>query len=154
MRTSDMDRPPDGDPAELQRTATVIEPPRRAPKRRRAARKTAPETAFREENLAHFVPTEIAPADAEMWPAHVTLWLHPELNARVPESSGLHIERRHKVPAPDFVTIETSPHDRAVAIEENCQPLAPQTPNAFPSSDLMPMGWDPRILINQKGETE
>jgi len=90
--------------------------------------------------------------DAQMWPVHAVVWLQPDLTAAAPHSSGLRIERRHRVPVPDFlqpvVTITSGPRLPA----RECEPLPPNPPLGIPQCDLSTLGWDPRTACAVAGK--
>ncbi len=101
--------------------------------------------------LAPFAAVEAAPADPEMWPAHPAGWLEPDLAPVVPASSGLRVERRYAVPAPDLLRLEplaAIPPPARAAVPE-MRPPACRT--RLPESGLAPLGWDPRAVC-RKGD--
>ena len=98
--------------------------------------------------LAPFAAVEPAPADAGMWPAHPAAWFEPQLPPELPAVSGLRVERRCTVPAPDFLRFEPSP---ASLPHTYVEPdfLPPDLPAGLPESDLVPLGWDPRVACRK-----
>ncbi len=82
--------------------------------------------------------------DAQMWPVHAVAWLQPDLNAAAPPASGLRVERRRRMPVPDFLPPAVATNSQHAAIEECCEPLPPAVAHAVPQCDLAPLGWDPR----------
>lgn len=95
--------------------------------------------------LAPFAAVEGQVAGAQMWPVHAVAWFHPELQPRLPDSSGLTIEGYRKLPAPDFLPLEVTPADQPHSSDEVCDPLPPAVKHRLPESDLAPSGWDPRV---------
>ncbi len=96
--------------------------------------------------LAGFVAPEIQGSGAPVWPIHPGAWFHPELKARLPESSGLTIEKYRQLPAPDLLPLEVTPAAQSHLPDEVCDPLLPQLAPRVPPSDLAPSGWDPRVV--------
>jgi hypothetical protein len=97
------------------------------------------------QKLAPFVGIQAHVFDIQMWPAHAVVWLQLELKPRLPGSSGLRIERRCKVPVPDFLYFDVPPVLRPQALERVSDPLPPGVQRQLPQSDLVPLGWDPRV---------
>jgi len=113
------------------RNGTALETPGRKPK------PAAP-------RLAPFASVEAKVADEPMWPLNPVAWFHPELSPRSLSSSGLLIERQHRIPVPDFAPLEIAPVAPLPAPGEGCEPLLADVKPQLPSSDLTPLGWDPR----------
>jgi hypothetical protein len=101
--------------------------------------------------LSDFLSAEPIALDAAKWPVHPAIWWQPDLPLQLPVSSGLHAERRFKIPVADFrkagASLECRPPTRAAAAEA----LAPLWNDALPASDLVPLGWDPRTCLPQRG---
>jgi hypothetical protein len=120
-----------------------------APKRSTArSAELAPEI-----KAAACVDIPVEPVDAPMWPIHPAGWLQPEAPATAPSWTGLNIERRHRIPAPDFLHFALAPFPlpgcEAGLASVSQQPACPEA--AFPvarpmvpQTDLAPLGWDPR----------
>ena len=104
--------------------------------------------------LAGFLKTESAAQDAPMWAIHPFLWLEPELRLAVPAFSGLHIERTHTVPAPDAVRIPMTAVNHTAPSEKLAQPVRPLIGRHLPTSDLAPLGWDPRLVSPGAGKDQ
>ncbi len=102
--------------------------------------------------LAPFAAVDAAPADAGMWPAHPAAWFEPQLPPEPPAASGLRVERRYTVPAPDFLPLEPSPALPGAAAPSGAAPVVPSGVTVgVPASDLVPLGWDPRVAC-RKGD--
>jgi len=114
-------------------------------KRIERAAKTGPE-------LAGFVKAELQAHDAAMWPVHPVVWLQPELSVAVPASSGLHIERKHTIPSPDFLRTAMAPLSHRPSLEKTVHPVLPHISMRLPGSDLAPLGWDPRVASHGTGK--
>ena len=111
-----------------------------------------------EVQAAACVDIPVEPVDAPMWPIHPAGWLQPEVPAAPPSWTGLMIERRHRIPAPDFIQLPLAPFDRAgeeplphgrgsaTGVRTNDATGGP----AAPQSDLAPLGWDPRAASLKK----
>jgi hypothetical protein len=112
--------------------------------RKRGAGKSAPGTATDPQKLAGFAGVPPPAVNAPMWPVHAVVWLQPDLTAAAPHSSGLRIERRHRVPVPDFVHPVVTPAAGQRLLAQEGDPLPPNLPQAMPQCDLSPLGWDPR----------
>jgi hypothetical protein len=97
------------------------------------------------QKLAPFMGVEAHAIDMQMWPAHPVVWLQVELRPGLPGSSSLRIERHCKVPAPDFLYFDVPPVLRPHALERVSDPLPPGVQQQLPQSDLVPLGWDPRV---------
>lgn len=113
------------------------------------ARQKRPKRA--EPKLAPFAAVEVPATGAQMWPVHPVAWFYPELNPRVPESSGLTIESCRKPAAPDFARLEVTPADQSNRSDEVCDPLLPEVKRCVVESDLAPSGWDPRVAVVSAG---
>ena len=75
----------------------------------------------------------------------------PDASAAAPSWSGLTIERRNRIPAPDFVRFPLEPFDHAAAVDEDRREALPSSQKpAIPGSDLAPLGWDPRAAYSKK----
>ncbi len=116
-------------------------PPRRG--RRETARVPHPDGTSGTRELAGFAAVESPPMDAGMWPAHPALWLHPEPAPRLPQSSGLCLERRNKAFPPEFSCSEGAPAEGNRALAE-IRACPPSIGIGLPPSDLTPLGWNPR----------
>jgi hypothetical protein len=114
-------------------------------KRIERAAKTGPEPAG-------FVKAELQAHDAAMWPIHPVMWLQPELRLAVPASSGLHIERKHTVPSPEFLRTTMMPISRPPSLDKTVHPVSPHIKMRLPGSDLAPLGWDPRVASHAIGK--
>jgi hypothetical protein len=96
---------------------------------------------------APFIALEPAAVPAPMWPVHSNVWFQPERAPSPPAWSDLTIERRHRVPAPDFVCSAIPPFDRAAApAPADGGPLPPDRCLQVPKSELAPIGWDSRAF--------
>ena len=105
--------------------------------------------------LAPFANVEATVADEPMWPLNPVAWFHPELSPRSLSSSGLLIERQHRIPAPDFAPLEITPVAPSHTPGEGCEPLLAEVLRAdvkrqLPASDLAPLGWDPRAHAQER----
>ena len=128
--------------------------PKRSPKPSSADGSTVEATAGPPE-LAGFAPASIRQMDAEMWPIQPVIWLHPEWQPGLPASSGLRIERHHKVPAPSFLNLEAgrgyglicSAGGLAAGLSSAPSALLPKVPLTPPESGLTLLGWDPRTVV-------
>jgi len=74
--------------------------------------KLAPEV-----KAATCVTIPVEPIDAPMWPIHPAGWLQPEAPAAAPSWTGLTIERRNRIPAPDLIQFPLVPFPRPGAID-------------------------------------
>lgn len=144
--------------AEWPRPSDVAPPPRVKKTASRARKRTtqAPvQITPAPAPLAGFVDVVVRAIDAEKWPVHPVIWWQPELPLELPRSSGLRNERRHKVPAGGFLAVNAEPRCVAGTPDTTALPVAPELPWAIPSSDLTPLGWDPRHEKSAgKGATE
>ena len=93
---------------------------------------------------ADFAAIEIPAINAQMWPVHAMAWLQPELSAAALPSSGLRPERRHRVPAPDFLPPVAGTAGSVPPVEHRCEAMAPAIPGGIPACGLSPLGWEPR----------
>jgi hypothetical protein len=84
-----------------------------------------------------------------MWPVHAVVWLQPDLSTAAPQSSGLRVERRHRIPVPDFLPSPVAAASQPHAIGHQCGPLPPEIPQGIPPGDLAPLGWDPRTEVRK-----
>lgn len=92
------------------------------------------------------------PVDVPMWPLQSAAWLQPDVPPSPPAWSGLAVERRHRIPAPDFVSFHTAPLNREHAPKGSAPVFPASSPN-LPHGDLAPLGWDPRAVCQkEKGE--
>jgi hypothetical protein len=87
-----------------------------------------------------------------MWPIHPSRWFQPEPSAVPPSWSGLNIERRHRLPAPDLIHFPLAPYGRSVtqASEPACPAMSSVAAPSIPASRLDPLGWDPRAFHLKK----
>ena len=117
---------------------------------RRPARKRGAQTlrAPAGESPAGFLATEVSVIDAEKWPVFPVVWWQPQLSLEPPRSSGLSNERRNRIPIAGFLDPSPGPV---------CPPVPLAGPEAFlsvrlssqaPSSDLAPVGSDPRVALS------
>jgi hypothetical protein len=130
----------------------------------RGVRRPAPPKRIEREakpssQLAGFVKPELQARDASMWPIHPVMWLQPELLLALPAASGLHIERKHPVPSPDFLrdaiaSAGTTPVDRQASLEKAAHPVLPKISQQFPQAGLTPLGWDPRVATQGTGKED
>lgn len=97
-----------------------------------------------------FETIETQPIDSPMWPLHPAVWFQPEIAPSIPAWSSLTIERRHRIPAPDFLCSDPTPPDRACGMENSCAPVTPEARLDLPQSDLEPLGWDPRAVCRKQ----
>jgi hypothetical protein len=112
-----------------------------------AVENTAPEGA---REVAGFQPIAVEPVDAQKWPVNPFVWLQPELPAAIPNSSGLWMERRSKIPMPGFARMEPAPSSPPRSAPATPEFASPELPPAYPAGDLTPLGWDPRALLVSK----
>jgi len=103
---------------------------------------------------AGFLKTESQAQDAPMWPIHPAMWLQPELRLAVPAESGMRIERRHTVPAPDAIPISMNFVNHPASPDKTAQPVLPRLEHRLPASDLAPLGWDPRVAAHAAGKED
>ncbi|HJZ96782.1 MAG TPA: hypothetical protein VKE70_09740 [Candidatus Solibacter sp.] len=118
------------------------------------------------------VAIPVEPIDAPMWPIHPAGWLQPEAPAAAPSWTGLTIERRNRIPAPDLIQFPLVPFPRPGAIDagrllknrgqtahfagegtEHQQFSSRNgclTPVFQQPADLAPLGWDPRAASPKK----
>ena len=97
-----------------------------------------------------FAATGAGPVDAGAWPTQGDVWLQPALSPAPPAWSGLTIERRHRIPIPDFVRSGAAPLDRPAAAAFPADAIAPAAKLALPQSDLAPLGWDARAICRKE----
>ena len=138
--------------------ATASNGTHRAAKKNRAAKKRYAGSSAADDPqpaqppaAAEFVVSGTEPIDALMWAHHPAAWFQPELQPSVAVWSGLTIERRHRVPAPDFVHFDPAPADRPQALDSSREMRAPDESCAMPQSRLAPLGWDPRAVCRKGG---
>jgi hypothetical protein len=89
-----------------------------------------------------------------MAPVHLVLWLQPELRPDLVEGRGLHIERRYKVPVPDFQYPRLAPACPSAVRAAACDPQAPRLESYTFQSDLTPLGLEPRAGTENRIPTE
>ncbi len=100
--------------------------------------------------LAPFADGGAAPADAGMWPAHPAAWLEPQLPPPLPAASGLCVELRYTVPAPDFLPVAPAAAAPRAAAPSGGAPAAPANIAVrVPASGLAPLGWEPRAACRR-----
>ena len=120
-------------------------PPRRTKRPpRRVSKKPAVETVAAAQKLAGFAIPELHPGSATLAPLHLVLWLQPELKSALREASGLHIERRFKVPVPDFRYYALKPDCPSATLAASCEPRPVRLVTSIPQSDLTPLGSETR----------
>ena len=105
---------------------------------------------------APFDMIEAEPIDAPKWPLHSAAWFQPDLAPSVPVRNGLAIERRNRIPAPDFLHSDTAPPDRPEGLNRSPGALTPGTLTSgtrrqLPRSGLAPLGWEPRAIGRKEG---
>lgn len=127
------------------------EQPARAPRKPRAR---GPASVPAGPKLAPFMALTPRPADAAMWPVQPVIWWQPELQPGLPGASGLSVERRNKVPVPDFLYPEIVPASRAAVPAKSREELRPRLGLQVPRADIGPLGWDPRAEIPAKGKDQ
>jgi hypothetical protein len=126
---------------------------KRSPTRRKTADNPAVDSTAGPQELAGFAPANIQPVDAEMWPVQPVIWLQPEWRPALPASSGLRIERHHKIPAPGFLNVAPEkwggPPARLVTpwSRSSEPPPPPDVRLTPPESGLTLLGWDPRTVV-------
>ena len=130
-------------PGDAKANGSVTGPPASSGARKRSSR-AAP--AGETQKLAGLVDVETQAIDAQMWPVHALIWLQPDLMPAAPPSSGLRVERRYKVPAPDYLVAPAVPAGGSHRPEQSAQPLPPDLGRGIPASGLSPLGWDPRAI--------
>jgi hypothetical protein len=94
------------------------------------------------------IPVEAA--DAPMWPIHAAGWLEPEARAAAPSWTGLIVERRNRVPAPDLIQFPLAPFPRDGAMDAAPEAIFSAAAPTVRQSDLAPLGWDPRAAFPKK----
>jgi hypothetical protein len=99
---------------------------------------------------AEFASIPIEPIDAPMWPIHPPGWLQLDVPASAPSWSGLHIERRNRIPAPDLLYFPLEPLDRCAQLDDRCEALPVAAGPKICESGLEPLGWDPRAFCVKK----
>ena len=108
--------------------------------------------AVSEPSLADFLALEVHAIDAEKWPVVPVLWWQPEFPMEAPRTSGLRNERRYKIPAAGFLSVQAAPVCPAAAVATCEAGLSQDLPVAIPRSDLTPLGWDPRTALAKGSE--
>ena len=96
------------------------------------------------------VAIAVEPVDAPMWQITPAGWLQPETPAAAPSWTGLNIERRHRIPAPDFLHFALAPFPLPGAIDASREAVFPAARPTVPQTDLAPLGWDPRAASPNK----
>lgn len=96
---------------------------------------------------ASFASLEIPDGGERSWPLSPVAWFAPEFTTRLPESSGLAIERQQRVPFPSLAPLGIEPVDQPHTAEKGGEPLVPDLELRFPQSDLTPSGWEPRAAL-------
>jgi len=98
------------------------------------------------EQLASF--SELAPpaVDAPAWPVHLMLWLEANLRITPPKTSGLRVERNHRIPVRTFFHAVEPLSGSAAHIEE-CHPAVPDLGLEVSRSGLRTVGWEPRNIL-------
>ncbi len=95
------------------------------------------------------VTHEAAPVDVAMWCLHPAMWFQPELAPSAPGWTGLTIERRSRIPAPDFLFTSAAPTDCPASLDNSRDGLAPAAHPQVPNSGNAPTGWDPRTVYRK-----
>ena len=101
---------------------------------------------------ATFATADAEPIDAPMWPLHEALWLQSEPAPSIPVWTGISIERHNRIPAPDFLHLDTAPADRPGALGDSREAMRPRARPELPQSGLAPLGWDPRAVGRKQGD--
>ena len=97
--------------------------------------------------LMDFAPIETRAPNPDAWLVHPLLWLQPELAASPPPPSALRITRRHEIPPPAFATLmAAAPAPSNHLMWGRPAGLRGTSTSRPPSSELTPLGWDPRAL--------
>jgi hypothetical protein len=99
---------------------------------------------------APFVTIPVEPIDSPMWPIHPSGWFQPEARAAAPSWSGVNIERRNRIPAPDLVHLPLEAFDRTAEPDGEREPLLGEVSPKIPESALELLGWDPRAFRPNK----
>lgn len=94
-----------------------------------------------------FASLEIPDAGEQRWPLSPVAWFQPEFKPRLPESSGLAIERQQRVPFPNLAAPAVAPADQPHTAQKGGEPLLPDLKLRFPPSGLTPSGWEPRAAL-------
>jgi hypothetical protein len=84
-----------------------------------------------------------------MWCLHPAVWFQPELAPSAPAWAGLTIERRSRIPAPDFLLTSAALVDCPAALDSLRDGLAPDPQPQVPHSGNTPTGWDPRTVYRK-----
>jgi hypothetical protein len=84
--------------------------------------------------------------DAPMWPVHPVVWFQPDLAPSLPGWSGLAIERKNRIPSPDFLVPETRPSNRTDGLSSSPEVLRPDSRPDLPKDGLALLGLDPRAV--------
>ena len=121
--------------------------------KRNGPRRKTPTNIAEEPEVAEspFVELGAEAVDLPMWVLQPAGWYQPDLAPAPPSWSGLAVERRGRVPVPDFVRAEPSPFEIAAAPAGTLEAITPNPQPQFPDDDLTPLGWDPRAHC-PKGE--
>jgi len=134
----------------------------RVVERKRAARKPhdskAPPSPV-VQNLAPFASVKLEAQDASMWPVHPVMWLQPAPRPVLSIASGLRVERRYAIPAPDFLDCAQDAVECKHAPDKSAELRRPSIAMVLPQSGLEPLGWDPRAArrmsrIEERREAE
>ena len=100
--------------------------------------------------LAPFASVAVTVAEELRWPLNPVAWFHPELSPRSLSSSGLLIERQHRIPVPDFASLEINPTTPQDTPGEGGEPLPAEVQRQLPASGLAPLGWEPRAHAQER----
>jgi len=106
-----------------------------------------PQIEARALGTASFAPLEIPDAGERRWPLSPVAWFQPEFKTRLPESSGLAIERQQRVPFPSLASLAIAPADQSHTAQKGGEPLLPGLKLRLPPSGLTPSGWEPRAVL-------
>lgn len=99
---------------------------------------------------APFATISVAPIDAPMWPVYPPGWFQPETAPAAPSWSGLNIERRNRIPAPDLVHLPLAAVDRGAEPNHEREPFLYARHPAIPDGAVELLGWDPRAFGSNK----
>ena len=123
-------------------------------KRNTAARKAAAGPAEDPQiAAAPFVEMGAEPVDSPMWLVQPAGWYQPDLAPEPPSWSGLAVERRGRIPVPDFLRPDAEPFPISAEPAAPPEHMTPGPEPLFPHSDLSPLGWDPRAHCpKEKGQ--
>jgi hypothetical protein len=124
------------------------------PKHAAGSRRSAPRKSKQPEAQpsfdAPFAGMEMSPSSGSMWMLHSALWFQSERTPRIPDWTGLGIERHNGMPRPDLLPVAIQPPDRPAAPEKPSEGIGPEPHVHFPKSDLTPLGWDPRTVYRKE----